>query len=212
MWVAKIKFSTKGTLIGSRAEKYKIVLYGYPVSFVKDKDWIKVNVVGRVIGDDKKIRQFCNDLKKQERVLHLEMNNNFMIATIKEPLFLECVYNEKILHVSPAVISHEGYEILNLASFDRKLLEDTYKALKNNSGELLSIKKSKVTGISIMRMSNELTEKQRAAIELAIKHGYYYSPRKITVEQLAKIAKLSFSTYQVHLRKAEAKLMPQLLE
>ncbi len=212
MWVARIKFSTKGTLIGSRAEKYKIVLYGYPVSFVKDKEWIKVNVVGRIIGEDNDVKRFAEDLKRQERVIHLEINNNFLVATIKEPEFLKCVYNENIFHVSPTVISHEGHELLNIASFNRKLLEKTYKALKNNSSELLSIENKKISSISIMRMSNELTAKQRAAIELAIKHGYYSSPRKISVEELAKISKLSFSTYQVHLRKAESKLMPQLIE
>lgn len=212
MWTAKIKFGTRGTLIGSRAEKYKVVLYGYPVSFVKDKKWIKVNIVGRIIGEEKNIVSFCDDLRKNDRVVHLELNNNFMVATIKEPLFLECVYNEKTFHVSPAVISHEGYEILNIVSFDRKLLENTYNTLKNNSSQLISIEKQNITSISIMKISDELTKKQRGAIELAIKHGYYNSPRKISVEKLSKIAKLSFSTYQVHLRKAESKLMPQLLE
>jgi predicted DNA binding protein len=50
------------------------------------------------------------------------------------------------------------------------------------------------------------------AMELAIKNGYYHSPRNISVEQLAKLAKLSFSTFQVHLRKAEEKLIPYMFE
>jgi predicted DNA binding protein len=47
---------------------------------------------------------------------------------------------------------------------------------------------------------------------LAIKNGYYSSPRKINVKELAKISKLSFSTFQVHLRKAEEKLIPYFFE
>ena len=60
------------------------------------------------------------------------------------------------------------------------------------------------------RISGE--EKQKQAIELAIKRGYYTSPRKISLQELAKISKLSFSTFQVHLRKAEEKLIPFYFE
>lgn len=57
-----------------------------------------------------------------------------------------------------------------------------------------------------------LTTKQRDAIELAITHGYYDYPRKIDVQDLAKLAKLAFSTFQAHLRKAEKKLIPSSLK
>jgi hypothetical protein len=54
--------------------------------------------------------------------------------------------------------------------------------------------------------------KQREAVELAIQHGYYDYPRKVEVQELAKMAKLAFSTYQAHLRKAERKLIPASLK
>ncbi len=46
------------------------------------------------------------------------------------------------------------------------------------------------------------------AVALAAGEGYYTYPRKSDVQDLAKIAKLSFSTFQEHLRKAENKLIP----
>lgn len=63
-----------------------------------------------------------------------------------------------------------------------------------------------------MKVSPELTERQRRAMELAIKNGYYDSPRKTNIKKLAKISGLSFSTFQVHLRKAEEKLIPYYFE
>lgn len=213
MWNAKIRISSKGTLIGSRAEKYNIDWYGYPVSFVQEKEWIKITIVGRIIGTEENKRRFIAELKQQDRILNIESNNDFIFAIVKDPIFLKSLYNEKIIHIEPALISHKGYELIHVASFDRKLLENTFKELKKrNSGELLSIKNSKISGVTIMKTESNLTKKQHAALELALRHGYYNSPRKVSVEQLAKIAKLSFSTYQVHLRKAESKLMPQLLE
>ena len=58
----------------------------------------------------------------------------------------------------------------------------------------------------------KLTNKQRFAVELAIEKGYYEYPRKISVQELAKISKSPRSTFQEHLRKAESKLMKILLQ
>jgi len=213
MWVAKMKISSKGTLIGSRAEKYGIDWYGYPVSFVPNGNWITLTIVGRIIGDKTDKKKFINELKKQDRILNIEQNEDFIITVVKDPISMKFMYNEKIIHIEPALISHKGYEIVNIASFERKLLENAFSVLKReHNGELLSIQNRKLSGATIMKVASNLTKKQQDAIDLAIKHGYYNSPRKISVEKLAKIAKLSFSTYQVHLRKAESKLMPQLLE
>ena len=59
---------------------------------------------------------------------------------------------------------------------------------------------------------NQLTEKQREVLIAAYKSGYYDIPRKITTEQLAKKLGLVDSTVVEHLRKAEQRLMTQILE
>jgi len=59
---------------------------------------------------------------------------------------------------------------------------------------------------------NGLTEKQRETLIAAYKHGYYDIPRKISSEELAKKLGLVDSTVVEHLRKAEKRLMAQLLE
>ena len=59
-------------------------------------------------------------------------------------------------------------------------------------------------------MDFELTEKQKQAIHEAIINGYYNYPRKIDLEKLSKIMKVSRVTFQEHLRKAESKLIPQI--
>ena len=61
-------------------------------------------------------------------------------------------------------------------------------------------------------MQPKLTNKQKQAMNLAIKHRYYDYPRKIDVQELAKLSKLSFSTFHAHLRKAEQKLLPYFFD
>ena len=62
----------------------------------------------------------------------------------------------------------------------------------------------------IYAMLPKLTEKQKKALSSAIKNGYYGYPRKATLKQLAKDVGVSLSTFQFHLAKAEAKVMPFL--
>ncbi len=58
---------------------------------------------------------------------------------------------------------------------------------------------------------NQLTEKQREVLITAYKLGYYEIPRKITSEALANKLGLVDSTVAEHLRKAEQRLMMQIL-
>ena len=58
----------------------------------------------------------------------------------------------------------------------------------------------------------KLSPKQKEAVELAVKEGYYNYPRKIDLEGLAKLSKVKRQTYQENLRRAEKKLVPFLIE
>jgi hypothetical protein len=58
---------------------------------------------------------------------------------------------------------------------------------------------------------NQLTEKQQEVLIKAFKLGYYGIPRKITSEELAKKLGIADSTVVEHLRKAELRLLTQIL-
>lgn len=213
MWIAKIKYDSKKTLIGSNALKHNISVFGFPISNYKQAPWIFVNVVGTMFGNEANKNNFIKSLKKEKRVLDLEVNGDFVIGTIKDPDYMHSYYDKGVFHVAPAFISNEGYQIVSLGSFNRELLMKITDDLeKEYNGELLSIKNKNTKSISIVKMEPELTKKQKDAISLAIRKGYYNVPRKISVDKLAEIAKLSFSTFQVHLRKAESKLIPFFFE
>ena len=56
-----------------------------------------------------------------------------------------------------------------------------------------------------------LTEKQRDVLIKAYKLGYYDRPRRISSEQLAQKVNLSKSTLVAHRRKAERRLLMEVL-
>lgn len=65
---------------------------------------------------------------------------------------------------------------------------------------------------SINSPLNSLTEKQRKVLTTAYRLGYYSMPRKISTEQLAKKLNLHKSAVQVHRRKAELRLIAEVLK
>lgn len=213
MWVVKIRINGEKALIGSRAKKFKVTVSGYPISIQEKKDGIYVHIAGFISGNEKNKRDFIRDVKKDKRVLHLEYRNDFIMAQIKEPLQFKIIYNPSILHLEPVLIQKDASEIWTLGSWNKEILTKISRLVKKtHQGQILKIKQEKIRNIFIVGINPNLTDKQKKAIELAIKHSYYDYPRKIKLEKLAKLMNLSYSTYHAHLRKAEKKLLPFFFE
>ncbi|MBN2599476.1 MAG: helix-turn-helix domain-containing protein [Candidatus Thermoplasmatota archaeon] len=78
------------------------------------------------------------------------------------------------------------------------------------AGKIKQVSFTKATYAEDSLLSN-LTKRQREVLIAANKYGYYEYPRKITSEQLARRVGLSKPTVVQHLRKAEVRLIAQLL-
>ncbi len=65
--------------------------------------------------------------------------------------------------------------------------------------------------VPVDSLFNGLTAKQAEVLALAIKNGYFDSPAKIGADEMARLAGLSRSTFMEHLRKAEGKLLMNVL-
>ena len=209
MWVAKVKLSGETGRIGSRTKKFNISVSGFPVSFYTKKEGIYIYLVGFLFGEQKNKEKFIQDIKKEKGVLHFENKNDFIIAQIIEPLKLAPMYNHQIINLEPIYIDEKGFNHWTIGSWNKEELMDFIKVVeKEYNGELVSINQKKINNFSILSMQPELTGKQKRAMELAIKENYYSYPRKVELRDLAKLMKISYSTFQAHIRKAEQKLIP----
>ncbi|MBI2449517.1 hypothetical protein HYV49_04435 [Candidatus Pacearchaeota archaeon] len=92
MWIARIKFSEEGTLIGSRTMKYNINLFGFPLSYFYEKNWIVVHITGIIFGKEEDKKAFVKEIKKESRVINFEINNDFFVGSIKEPIYAKPIY------------------------------------------------------------------------------------------------------------------------
>lgn len=212
MWVAKIKYAAeKIGVLGKLAKKHNITLTGYPVSYSKTSKGVTSFLIGHVFGEEKNKRAFIREIKKSPLFISFEENNDFITATLRILPNAEGLYNPYIIYAKPAILLPDGTEILEVASFERKYLEKLISFLERKAdGKLVSIKEEKLSGLSVVSLAPKITEKQKEAFELALNKGYYDYPRKIDIQQLAKISGINFSAYHAHLRKAEKSLLPYI--
>ena len=212
MCVAKIKIPGEKGSMGERTKRFNVSVQGYPVSSYKSKKGISVFFVGFISGEEINKKRFFKDWKKDKKVLHLEVNKDFALGEIRESSKLSDMYSLNFMHLEPVLIDEKGFNYWTLGSWNKiELIKFIDTIEKEYAGELLSIKQEKIKDFSFLSIQPDLTEKQKQAMNLAIKMGYYEYPRKTSIQNLAKSFNLSFSTFHAHIRKAEQKLLPYCL-
>ncbi len=129
--------------------------------------------------------------------------------------FHTLLFDREIFFVGP-VITEKGFQYWKVAAPKKKPLLSLFKRVqklgpKKASIELLSLRQGDVN-IFAQGVLSELTPLQLQALQLACKHGYYSYPRKISLQQLAKLVGIPRTTLQSHLRRAERTILPSLVE
>lgn len=123
-----------------------------------------------------------------------------------------------VLQISPRVFSN-GWEQRRLLGFNNSHVRSIMESLQERFPTKIISKKpvsgglfSELVSPSSNQLFGGMTERQREAVLLACRVGYYTSPRKVTTEQLAKRFGTTRATYEEHLRKAENKLLKVLFQ
>jgi len=117
------------------------------------------------------------------------------------------------LYQSPTIY-RQGWEHYTVIAFDeadvRALLDDLrtdrdIELLSKTAIEESQIPHSMLTPVD--QLFEGLTDRQLAALQLALEHGYYEQPRGTSLREIAGRTAVAKSTYEEHLRKAENKLL-----
>lgn len=209
MWIINVKVPyNKNTLLGALAKKYSVRFFGYPISHIIEKDRIRMITAGTIIGEQKKITEVIKELSKSSKVYNIEFNNNQLILDISQNKATKFLFEPGIFLTKPAEVNKKGEYFFEIASWEKSKLTKIFMKSLISELKLNKIQQKKITSIELTKTSINLTEKQKEAINLAKKYGYYSHPRKITLKELAKIMNVSYTTFQYHLRTAEEKIIP----
>lgn len=164
-------------------------------------------------GTKKNLDKFIADLKRDKDVLKVERKGDtfFLIEQAKSKAV--GFHTPQIIFVKPVLINDDGHELWEVASWEKSELSNFIEKVKKQITDFILLKFTRtfVSDIFFPRLMPNLTKNQKQALELAIKEGYYKTPRKIDLRELARRSKISLATFQEHLRKAEEKLIPNIL-
>ena len=215
MWVAKLVLRNFQDPFQKAAIDCSVSALGYITSSHKIKGVVHFQGFGLVFGSEEQNKaKFIKQIKNDKFVSKIEINRDFISILIRRPYLKESdvLFNAAITFIKPIIINKDGTEMWEVASWDRNLLSRLLQnATKNYEAKILRFKQEKISSIGFMTLAPNLTSKQKTALQLAIENGYYNHPRKITLNKLAKIMKISYTTFQFHLRRAENKVMPTLI-
>jgi predicted DNA binding protein len=216
MWTAKLVYRHEGSLVIKYATKYNLTILGFPMNTYIEKGVAHLTAGHLALGDESDKQKYYRDIKKEKRLTHCEIYGDLVIYSLSAPLketHMQVYLSPEIMFLKPITIKPDGWEYMEVASWDKKHLTDFLKkANKWLEIKSQSIKKEKITDVYIPHLMPKITAKQKQAILLAYRNGYYTYPKQTNIERLAKLMKTSSSTFQEHLRKAEEKLMPFILE
>ena len=213
MWNLKFRLKNVDNIYSHLTNKYDVVDYFYPVNHYKQGKKVHIAGIHVLEGDRKEQDKFAEDLQKNKKTLEFERNDNRIIVLIREEEhFYELLYNPALYYPRPIVIK-EGYEHWNICAWDRSLLEDLLQEIRKWPKKLLEFEMQRMKQMNLKevyfpKVAAEIPVKQKQAFDFAVQNGYYSYPRKVNLEQLAKMMKVSTSTYHEHLRRAEARLLP----
>lgn len=218
MWFLKYKYKHSDCIYSP-----KLIELGLNVFFHHLNSYIKGNYIYTssaqyLEGNIVEIKKYERYLKKHKKILKIERHKKivFVLARHRKDIKIyPKIYNSMLIYPAPAFLDKEGFEITEVASWDRKKLQELIKALEETktteSFEILEFKEKILDDIYISKLMPKLPKKQKEAIKLAFREGYYKFPKKVSLDKLSKKSKVSKPTYRENLRKAEAKILPKFL-
>ena len=214
MWIAKFKNWHKDCMIRPRCVKYNVADLVYLINYWTNKKKFYYTELHILQGKEEDIKNFIRDFEREKSIIKIEQKGNQLITlnykSIKEKYYSK-LFDQRIIYLKPVIQRTDGYEDWELACWEKEPLMNITQ-IPTFDMKILFIKQVKYTDLFVPRILPKLSPKQKQAIELAVKNGYYEYPRRIDLEGLAKISKVKRQTLQENLRRAEKKIVPFLTQ
>lgn len=218
MWYLKFKYKHSDCIYAPKLEELNLsIFFHYIGNYIKG-NYIYTSAIQHLIGEEKDIKKYIKYMKTHQKIIKIEVYGDVIFTLAehrKELKVYRAIYDPIFIFPTPAYLSEDGFEIIEVACWERKPLQELITALEKNKTtthfEILKFIEKEMDDIYVSKLLPKLSEKQEKAIKLAFKEDYYKFPRKTSLDKLSKIAKVSKPTFRENLRKAEAKLIPKLI-
>ncbi|MFH1246994.1 MAG: helix-turn-helix domain-containing protein [Candidatus Micrarchaeota archaeon] len=214
MWIADFKVWHEGSTSIELSKEYDAWLLNVNLNLFGENGKLYVARCASFYGNEaEQYRKAFMQKDKRVVIIGSDANQVFYYHEADEA-FHTLLFDKSLFFVGGNV-TRDGFQYWTVASLRKEPLLELFKRVeklgaKTATIKLLSLHEGSVNVFSHAVLS-ELTSLQLRALQLAHKHGYFEYPRKISLEQLAKLTHIPRTTLQSHLRRAERTLVPALL-
>jgi predicted DNA binding protein len=178
---------------------------------IDKEEAICVDLIECVLKEDRRIEDMTT-IGHMEVLNLLSSHGNKHIMLVKQaPEGAEALFEEfdlDLIHTTPTIITAEKHIYTFIA--DHATINKVVELLNSLAGNVVSMTFKK--GIYAKEdLLSVLTDKQRDILITANKFGYYEYPRRINSTRLSEKVDISKPTLVQHLRKAEVRLMEEIM-
>ncbi len=206
MWIARFKVWHESA-IAPVTEGLDVTATVHYLNFFKKGKTFYNNKVAVFSGSD--WQKAVKRLSKVFKYEVLEVNGNKCFFRIPELGAFHTIALTSEVFLTQPIFFKGGYQYWEVASHDKKAIQKVYAKIKKLKGkaEIISLKQTKHVLFSAEPVIGKLSDKQREAFTLAYSNGYYSVPREKSLEEIAAIANIPYTTFRERLQRAEAMIM-----
>ncbi len=214
MWIAEFKVWHHGSTSIELSKHFNATLSNVNLNLFKDHGKMHVMRCASFSGPDAQAyRKAFIERDKRITVFASDANQVFYHHPV-DRAFHTLFFDRSIVFIG-STITKAGFQYWTVAALKKQPLLDLFNRVKSlgpkrATVELLSLREGNVNVFAQAVLSN-LTPLQLQALQLAVQHGYYSFPRKISLEELARKIGIPRTTLQSHLRRAERTVIPSLI-
>lgn len=202
----------RGTAFLEASKGFEAFAAGYYLSSFEEDGKTYLLTVALIFGSQKEVLKNVLERDPTVKIIGREGDQMFFVSEARKD-FVSVVLDKSVFFVKPFMVK-DGFEYWHPAAWKKEKLSEFLakaNALENVRAELVSIKEEPLN-LFLPNALSSLTPKQRDVLQKAYEEGYYDFPRKASLEEIAKKNGVPRTTFQNHLRKAENKLIPAVLE
>ena len=219
MWICKLQWRHDCT-VGNRCREFNVRSISLPLDIYTEKGYNYYTHFDVLYGKEESIKGFIQSLKDDKDVINVEVSRHSVFFVVRIPVKRKIptpYYDKRVFNIRPLVVDENGDEHWEIASWKKEhinaFIEHIKKTIKGlEYFKVLKIVEQKIDAVYFPESLPDLTKKQLQSLDIASKNGYYGYPRKAELDEMAKIAGVSLSTFREHLRIAEAKVIPTIIK
>ena len=131
MWISKVKIKHDCT-IANRCEKFGCMSYSLGLGAWHDETYEYTSQKHHIFGPPDKVHLFLLDLKNDQRIFNLKTLDSqaYFIEKRRKKEIPSSFYNSNLFYIKPVFVDIYGWETWELASRDKKYIENFIKGVK----------------------------------------------------------------------------------